>query len=53
MKTKCGRVSDSASECVLKVKKRQSNYNHGHNILRLFHAWSDSPFTASETKRDY
>ena len=33
--------------------KINSNYNHGHNILRLFDTLPNFPFTASETKRDY
>ena len=28
-------------------------YYHGNNILGLFNASPDFPFTASETKRDY
>ena len=29
------------------------NYNHRHNILRLFDVLPNFPFTTSETKRDY
>ena len=29
------------------------NYNHGHNILRMFDILANIPFTASERKRDY
>ena len=28
-----------------------SNYNHGHNVLRLFDIWPNFPFTISEMKR--
>ena len=28
-------------------------YNDGHNILRIFDALPNFPFTTSETKRDY
>ena len=28
-------------------------YNHGHNILRFLDILANSPFPASETKRDY
>ena len=29
------------------------NYNHSHNILRLFDVLPTFPFTSSETMRDY
>ena len=29
------------------------NYNHGHNILRLFGILPNFTFTTSKTKRDY
>ena len=33
--------------------RRDKNYNHVHNTLRLFDGLADFPFTASEKKRDY
>ena len=33
--------------------KKFVNHNHFHNILRLFDALPNLPFTASETMRDY
>ena len=29
------------------------NYNHGHNIMRIFDVLPNFPFTTSETKPDY
>ena len=29
------------------------DYNHGHNILRLFDVWLNFLFTTTETKGDY
>ena len=29
------------------------NYSHGHNIMRIFDALLNFPFTTSETKPDY
>ena len=30
-----------------------NDYNHGHNIMRIFDVLRNFPFTASETKSDY
>ena len=30
-----------------------SSYNHAHNILRLFEAWANFPFTTNEMICDY
>ena len=35
------------------MSRNHCTYNHGHNILRLFHVSPNSPFTTSETKGDY
>ena len=29
------------------------NYNHGHNIMRIFNVLPNFPLTTSETKPDY
>ena len=33
--------------------KKMTNYNHGHNIMRIFDVLPNFPFTASGTKSDY
>ena len=30
-----------------------ANYNHGHNIVRIFDVFPNFPFAKSETKPDY
>ena len=37
----------------LMILVNDTNYNHGHNTLRLFDILSTVPFTTSETKFDY
>ena len=37
----------------LKTKKSLSNYNHNHNIMRIFDVLPNFPLTTSETKPDY
>ena len=50
-------VIGSEEDICSKTKQKKTilklSYNLGHNILRLFDALPNFPFTTSETNRDY